>query len=98
MPDCPTCDGRGAVKVNYHSGEPFDVGICSCQAGIYWRAALSAFPKLLEHRFGIGRDRIGHLEDLVDADSRTERLTSSEDILATAGKVNRAGLGGKTQK
>jgi hypothetical protein len=22
----------------YESGEPFDVGICNCEAGSYWRA------------------------------------------------------------
>lgn len=34
---CPKCAGRGLIKINYESGEPFDVAMCDCRAGEVWR-------------------------------------------------------------
>lgn len=34
---CDRCRTYGLVRLNYHSGEPFDVAICACPAGQYWR-------------------------------------------------------------
>jgi hypothetical protein len=34
---CDRCACAGVIRVNYHSGEPFDIAICDCPAGQIWR-------------------------------------------------------------
>jgi hypothetical protein len=34
---CDHCHATGLVRVCYHSGEPFDVAICDCAAGQFYR-------------------------------------------------------------
>jgi hypothetical protein len=34
---CPKCASRGLIRVQYRSGEVFDVAICDCPAGQFWR-------------------------------------------------------------
>lgn len=34
---CAKCLNAGVIRVNYLSEEPFDLAICDCQAGQFWR-------------------------------------------------------------
>lgn len=35
---CRRCRNKGLIRVKYQSGEPFDIAICDCQAGQFWRS------------------------------------------------------------
>lgn len=92
---CPQCVGRGAVTVNYRSGQPFDVGLCSCAGGAILRLEIESAPDRLERRFGVALDRIWPLEALVESRQGQVAGLVGEDVLVNAGKVIKAGLGGK---
>jgi hypothetical protein len=48
LSDCARCGGRGLVRVDYETGEPFDLAICRCDAGrVYRRGG----PALVRMRF-----------------------------------------------
>ena len=34
---CQRCSGRGLIRVDYDSGEPFDIAICRCVVGKTFR-------------------------------------------------------------
>ena len=36
---CSRCQDRGLIRVNYQSGEPFDIAICDCATGYAFREA-----------------------------------------------------------
>jgi hypothetical protein len=38
-PICPRCGGRGLIRIDYRTGEPFDIAICDCAAGEGFRVA-----------------------------------------------------------
>lgn len=100
-PICQTCEGRGAVTLNYQSGGRFDVGLCACLAGQPLRLEIDAAPERLEKRFGVSIDRIWPLEDIREGPllGREQSIASTDDeALLNAGKVNRAGLGGKVPR
>lgn len=101
---CQQCEGRGAVTLNYKAGDPFDVGLCACEAGRPMRLEIDSAPEQLEKRFGVSIDRIRPLEDiregtlLVDPSGvRRAGLADDEAMLLNAGRVNRAGLSGKAK-
>lgn len=96
---CPKCDDRGAVRVQYRSGEPFDVGICSCEMANLYRLWLRSEPghRLLGDWFGLPIERIWLVEELAEGVEPSSK-TTSRDILVSAGKVDRAGLGGKVKR
>jgi hypothetical protein len=61
MPKCKICGDFGLVRVMYHSEEPFDLAICGCQAGKFYR---DAGPDYVVWRLQIGPGhRVGWLED-----------------------------------
>lgn len=96
---CHRCDDRGAVRVQYRSGEPFDIGICSCSCAALFRAWLERRPERLVEFFKVPAERIGLVEDLAGEDEiERPSSTTSRDVLVSAGKVDRAGLGGKVKK
>ena len=66
MAICASCANRGAVVVRYRSGEPFDVVICSCQAGLFWET--QGEPAIREHFQLDATHQVGYREDL-DADA-----------------------------
>jgi hypothetical protein len=35
--DCQHCQGTGLIRICYQSGELFDVAICACRAGTFYR-------------------------------------------------------------
>lgn len=96
---CQKCDDRGAVRVQYRSGEPFDIGICSCEYASLFRAWLNTRPERLVEFFKVPLERIGLVEDLAGEDElEPPSRTTSRDVLVSAGKVDRAGLGGKVKR
>lgn len=95
---CRDCDNRGAVRVQYRSGEPFDVGLCSCVSGVTFRGWLERYPQLIENYFKLPLERVQLLEDLLEGELPAPSETTTRDILVAAGKVDRAGLGGKVKK
>lgn len=95
MATCPRCDGAGAVTVNYESGELRDLGICGCPAAWSWRQIYAADPALLKARYGDQVDRIRLLEELLDGGVAAQPRAGDDDLLINAGKVIKAGLGGK---
>jgi hypothetical protein len=86
--NCPRCADRGAIRVEYHSGEPFDIALCTCSAGVFyhgvgdgrtlrqWLGGPERPPLGLEHR-------IGWVEDFDDSPIATE----DQDFL-DAGRLN----------
>lgn len=92
---CSRCDGKGAVRVDYHSGEPSDVGLCTCVIGTLLRGLIDRQPQLLEAHFKLPLERIWPVEVLVDDVNQAPKAL---DILLSAGKVDRAGLGGKSRR
>jgi hypothetical protein len=63
---CPSCRGRGLIKITYRSGEPFDVAICGCLGGLAYR---QADPNLIRWQLKLSEDaRIAYLEDFEDSE------------------------------
>lgn len=94
---CVHCGGRGALRVNYRSVDLHDFGLCDCDAGAVLRREVDDDPDRLAKRFGVSIDRIWPIEELVDATEAPARATDM-DTLVLAGKVDRAGLGGKVRR
>ncbi len=64
MTPCDICQSRGLVRVNYHNGEPYDLGICWCAWGKVYRIGGEA---LVRQRMELGAaHRVGNLEDFED--------------------------------
>lgn len=101
---CHRCDGRGIVLLNYHDGQKRDLGICSCRHGAIFRRLIQtqAGEDLIRARFNATEsvDRVCLLDDLLDGPEAGEwtPAPADKDLLVNAGKVNRAGLGGKAPK
>ena len=59
---CDRCGGFGVIRINYRSGEPFDIAMCTCRAGQWYRRA---GPGMVRERIdGVGpATRIAWLED-----------------------------------
>lgn len=98
MPICPRCGDAGAVTVNYESGEARDLGICTCRAADFLRRVYATNPELLQARYGAQVDRIRLLEELVDDVTAAHPAAVDDDLLINAGKVIKAGLGGKVSR
>ncbi len=61
MTPCQTCNSKGLVRVNYHSGEAYDLGICWCAWGQVYRVGGEA---LVRDRMQLGPEhRVGDLRD-----------------------------------
>jgi hypothetical protein len=43
---CARCGGRGLVRVDYETGEPFDLAICRCEAGKAYRRGGAALVRM----------------------------------------------------
>lgn len=96
---CQKCDDRGAVRVMYRSEDPCDVGLCSCATGMLLRRFIDGSPQALEKHFNLPIERIWPLEELVtEADFAEPPAGISRSVLLSAGKVDRAGLGGKVTR
>jgi|SRR5215831_3758140 len=65
---CPHCGGFGVIRVNYRSGEPFDIAMCRCRAGQWYRRG---GPGMVRERIdGVGPNtRIAWLEDFEGDDA-----------------------------
>ena len=102
MSACHRCADRGAVKVEYESGEPFDLGICWCAVGERLRETLSKAPGLVSRFFGVPDDRIAFLEVLAEpqdwqawgevAPGAAIASDIDDDIAVSAGRLKRAKL------
>lgn len=63
---CP-CGGRGLLRMEYQSGEPFDIAICDCRAGRNYRTGGEPFVR---HVLTLSADhRVAYLEDFADDDA-----------------------------
>lgn len=59
---CERCHDRGVVRIAYRSGEPHDIGICSCAAGRAFSAPWG--EALVRARLGLSDEhRVAYLED-----------------------------------
>jgi hypothetical protein len=65
--DCRCCGGRGLLRVAYESGEPFDIAVCRCDAGGFYR---STGPMVVRAQLALGGDhQVAFLEDFEDGDT-----------------------------
>lgn len=92
---CRQCAGRGAGTLHYRTYEPFDVWLCDCANGLALRRERETDPERLMARVGVPLDRIHAIEDIREAPAEGP---ANRDLLVSAGKVDRAGLGGKVKK
>jgi len=59
---CVICRGHGVVVIRYHTGEPFDLAVCTCAKGDCFREENGV--AFLRHRFHLGpANRVGGLEN-----------------------------------
>jgi hypothetical protein len=59
--DCEWCAGRGVARVGYRDGQPFDLAICGCLNGSFFR---KAGPRFLQLYFRLGDEhRIALIEE-----------------------------------
>ncbi len=63
---CRYCAGKGLILVKYESGEPFDLAVCSCGRGRYFRQAGAAFIRHCTPGIDPVTTRIANLEDFED--------------------------------
>ena len=82
--NCTRCLNRGLIRLEFKSGEPFDVAICVCPKGRFWRA--TGVDYVRKH-FGLSEEhQVGYLEDFDD-----EAPPAQPDFIQ-AGKTRRAKL------
>lgn len=98
MARCPRCDGNGAVTVRYRSGEPFDLGICTCPTADILRRLFATCPDRVATHYGVPVDRIGLVDEWLDSTEGEPTASDDDAVLINAGKVIKAGLGGKVQR
>lgn len=100
---CNRCEDKGAVRLHYHSGEPFDVAVCWCRAGVAWRQMEAKRSGVLADYFKQA-DRVVWLEDVASDEDFTrwgcERPSDAPDVVGVdllrgAGRMQKAGLGGQ---
>jgi hypothetical protein len=71
---CQHCRGRGLIKIAYESGEPFDVAICGCLTGLFYRKTGVDFVRLQLNL--TAKTHIAYLEDFESDDSQTRNVRS----------------------
>lgn len=81
---CRVCQDAGLLKISYHSEEPYDVAMCTCRAGLWYRAGGEALvrmcnPWTISHR-------IAWLEDFED-DATPQSIVLGD--FKDAGKVRK---------
>ena len=64
---CP-CKKKGLIKVNYHDGTPFDLGVCTCPDGQRIRQRGPNALDLYALSYGIEAERVQLIEDLAEPD------------------------------
>jgi hypothetical protein len=64
---CEWCHDRGLMCVQYRSGEPFDVAVCSCRASHFFRKAGLEFVR--GHLQLAPDHRIAYIEDFEDEET-----------------------------
>lgn len=63
---CIQCGGAGVIQVAYRNGAPFDIALCDCRAGRWYRAI---GPEFVRNRLHLASEhRIALLEDFDGAD------------------------------
>jgi hypothetical protein len=80
MTDC--CGGFGVIKIQYHSGEPADYGLCRCPAGMDMRRETNpagkrtgyALWQVWASRNQIPLDHIALIEDLLTEAELADRF------------------------
>lgn len=83
--DCSHCANRGVLVLRYKSGEPFDLAVCTCQAGAYWMAQGESW---IRQHFNLdATHQVGSLADIED-----ESPPLSGDFLAAGEIAPRAKL------
>jgi hypothetical protein len=61
---CSRCGGAGVLRVVYQSGEPFDIAVCTCDAGRFYR---TTGPMVVRARLALGPEHhVAYLEDFDD--------------------------------
>ena len=82
---CQRCSGRGLIRVDYDSGEPFDIAICYCEIGRTFRVGGEKLVRAHLHLSDEGHV-VGVLEDF------------AEDTPAAPMPVEELAQVGRTQK
>jgi hypothetical protein len=76
------------IRVNYQSGEPFDIAICDCQAGQFYRRV---GPDVVRDRFSLTDDNQVAYRELFDgeepADLPMQHLP--DDAIARAARTRK---------
>lgn len=61
MTSCKLCRGFGLIRVQYRSGDPTDLAVCSCRAGRRWPRMSTV--RAWAAREGFTVNQVGRLED-----------------------------------
>ncbi len=73
---CQECAGYGLVKIAYRSKEAFDLGICKCPAGRFWRRFGT---EATARHFQLGPDQ--HVAELAWFTDELIPLTAAPDFI-----------------
>ncbi len=63
---CSLCADKGLIRVNYEDGNPFDIAICRCRNGQFFRVSGPDFVRLHWLPTLTEANRIAWLEDFDD--------------------------------
>lgn len=86
---CTLCRNRGLLRVQYHSGEVFDLAICQCAAGEAWRHQGEA---VIRERMQLTTEQqVGWLEDF-EIDEAQQTPAAGESFMAAGQTGTRAKL------
>ena len=81
---CYRCENQGLIRVNYHSGEPFDLAICDCPAGLFWNRQGELFIRKL-FRLSAS-NQVAWVEDL-DVEQQVFSSPIIDEAFIAAGKI-----------
>lgn len=81
---CGRCGGKGVIRVMYRSGEPFDLAVCDCADGHFYRAVCRTSEEdpdraaaFIRERWRCGPEhQVGYIEDFPDDDSTSDTRVS----------------------
>lgn len=88
---CPCCGDLGLIRVNYRSGEPFDIAICDCRHGEPFRIGGEALVRARCGIEGQSEHQVAYRE-LFDGETKAARTDMGGGDYLEVGKTRKAKL------